>query len=111
MKKYFRYTHFIPQFNKSATSIALLTVLLISILDLFGWVFNIPFLKYLDPNWTPMRVITALFFMFSAAALYLIQTKIPSEIKRTFASIIGILISLISLLTIVAYVNFINNGK
>lgn len=110
MKKYFRNSVLFTRFKKPATSIALLIVLLISILDLVGWIFNIPFLKNLDPHWTPMRVITALFFLLSAVSLYLTQEDHPIGIKKNFARFAGSLISLVSLITIAIYISVFKLG-
>jgi hypothetical protein len=46
--------------------LAIMIVLTISILDVTGWVLNIPFFKGIDPEWIPMKIITAFCFILSS---------------------------------------------
>jgi PAS domain S-box-containing protein len=63
---------FLPHTTRSVAGVAIGFVLALSMLNLLGWLLNVSLLKSVSPHWVPMKVITALCFIFSAAALALI---------------------------------------
>ncbi len=60
--------------NKIARIIALLVVIL-AIFVMFGWFFDVTFLKSISPNWVSMKFITAICFVLSGVVLYLSSEK------------------------------------
>ncbi len=48
---------------------AVIIVIVISLLDLLGWKYNIAFLKSVLIQWTPMKMVTACCFLASSASL------------------------------------------
>jgi hypothetical protein len=61
--------------------ISISLVLVLSLLDLTGWMAGINLLKSIAPNWESMRAITALCFIFTVLGLLIIFTKRPASIK------------------------------
>ena len=79
--------------------ISIFLAAIISILDLIGWITGNTLLKSWDPYWTPMKIITALCFIFTSLALIVIFTKKPKAINKIFPFIMGLFIFFIGLLT------------
>jgi PAS domain S-box-containing protein len=76
----------------------------ISLSALLGWLFNSTFLKGVMPDWTPMKVITALCLAFFSAALALLVHKMSQDGRvRRASQVLGALISLVGLLTLAVY--------
>jgi PAS domain S-box-containing protein len=82
---------------------SIILVFVISFLDLAGWLFNIPLLKSIMPFWTPMKIITAICFIFIAIALFIIQSNLPDILRKILPRIIATFIFLISLITLYVY--------
>jgi PAS domain-containing protein len=82
---------------------SIILVIVISLLDLAGWLFNIPLLKSIMPFWTPMKIITAICFIFTAIALIIIQADLPDILRKILSRIIATFILLISLITLYVY--------
>lgn len=57
----------------------LAAVLAIAILDLVGWMLDVPLLKGINPQWTPMKAITAVCFLASVAAVALAIGPAPAR--------------------------------
>lgn len=91
--------------------ISFVFVLIISLFDLTGWAFEIPFLKSIGSQWIPMKAITALCFIFSVTALMLINTPSASLIKKIVTYLLIIIILLVSLLTIADSIFALIKGK
>lgn len=110
LKKYFimkksRTLAYSPVSGKYFVWIFTIIVLVISLLDMAGWIFNLSFLKSIDENWIPMKVITAISFILSAASLIIIYKSPVSGFKNMFPKISGFLVLLIGLVS--CWVHFV----
>lgn len=82
-----------------------LVVLLVSIAVSIGWIFDIPTLRSVMPEWTSMRFNTAIAFGLAGISLIVISvaqertTNIQSGIHR-LASVLAILVTVLGLLTL-----------
>lgn len=83
----------------TGTSILLLTV---SVLVLVAWEFEFESLKSIVHGWPTMKANTALCFLCSGIALYILQRKNP---RIRLVRMIGVFVGLIGLLTIYEYVS------
>ena len=110
MKKQFRNINFNSPSKGCVPKLAIIIVLAISILDLFGWIFNIPVLINFKSHWTPMRIITALLLIASAIAVMTVQKGTLFPARRRFVNIAGSIMSFAGLLTIIVYAKVLNTG-
>lgn len=80
------------------------TVFLIGVLVIIGWMIDSAVLKSVMPDYGSMKVNTALCFIFSGIALWLLNKKetLPA-FGKIIASVLSILISVLGLLTIIEY--------
>jgi Co/Zn/Cd efflux system component len=71
-------------------------VIIVSLLVIVGWIFDITLLKSVSPNWQSMTVSTALGFFIAGAAIYLLARNEEghSEIAEVFLPIMVILSTL-----------------
>ncbi len=109
--------HWIYGFNLSSPSgltvlVSIAAVFLLSILDLTGWIFNIPVLKSVLSEWGPMKIITALCFILTSSALLAIQVMKPERRGvRILLSAVATLISIIGIITIFEYLRIFKAGN
>jgi PAS domain S-box-containing protein len=85
-------------------------LLIISILDLAGWIMGISWFKSIVSYWVPMKITSALCFILNAAALAIIFTKRPVNLKTTGPVIISSILILVSSLTIISWFFFYRTG-
>jgi PAS domain S-box-containing protein len=83
--------------------ISIILVFVIAFLDLTGWIFNITLFKSIMPHWTPMKIITAICFIFTATALVIIQVNLPETLRKILPRIFAAFVCLISLVTLYVY--------
>jgi PAS domain S-box-containing protein len=91
--------------------ISIIIVFVISFLDLAGWVFNITLFKSIESQWTPMKIVTALCFIFAAIALVIILVKLPPILRKIIPRVFATFICLISLITLYVYLYSIRTGQ
>ena len=89
--------------GRSIAWIAIFILYLFPLLDLFGWILNIPVLKSINPAWTPMKPITAVSLFLSAILLTLIIRGIRGRKIRIICYMAAILICLAGMMTIADY--------
>jgi len=82
--------------------VSVIVVIVISFLDLLGWLLNIPQLKSVIPRWESMKAVTAICFMITSLALVIIFTKKPASVKKNVPVIAGVFLIVVSSLTILA---------
>ena len=110
---------FLPYTTQAVAWLAIGVVLVLSLLDLLGWLFNVSLLKSVSPQWIPMKAITALCFIFLAAALALIlkgageqgSKEKGTRGRRLAARIPASVVILVGLLTILDYAIDAANGQ
>ncbi len=90
--------------------ISIIIVFILSVLDLTGWIFNITLLKSLMPQWIPMKIITAVCFIFTASALVIIKVNLPPILKKILPRALAIFLILVSLTTLYIYLYYIKTG-
>ncbi len=90
--------------------ISLVLVLSLSLLDLIGWAFDLTVLKSIIVNRTPMKIITAVFFILSAVSVIIIKGGLSTFFRKSIIYITASLICLISLLTMYVYASVLKNG-
>jgi PAS domain S-box-containing protein len=106
-----RYSKDLQRSFKITLWISIITVYVISLLDLAGWLFNIVIFKSIIPYWEPMKIITAICFILSATAIMIYQTALPSILRKISARIFAAFICITSLLTLYIYFYFIRSGN
>jgi len=77
---------------------ALLTLLL-SLMDLLGWIFDITFLKSLGESWVPMKVPTAICFILASVAIILSEKKYQWRFMVIIPVLFGFIIFICGLLS------------
>jgi signal transduction histidine kinase len=100
----------LPRSLQTAVWISVTIVFVLSVLDLTGWLFNITLLKSIMPQWIPMKVISAVCFIFTASALVIINVNLPVILKKILPRVLAIFIILASLTTLYVYIYFIRTG-
>lgn len=90
--------------------ISIITVFALSFLDLAGWIFNITLFKSIIPQWIPMKIITAVCFIFAATSLLIIQSNFPVILRKILPRVFAVLICLASLISLYLYFYSIVNG-
>lgn len=82
-------------------------VAVIGLVVLVGWLLHIPYLKSLFPGMEPMKVNTAICFIFSGVALWLLHIETPQsrsqKSQQYIAYSLALLIALIGLITLLEY--------
>ncbi len=100
----------LPDPLQTAVWISIIVVFVLSILDLAGWIFNITLLKSIMPEWIPMKIITAVCFIFTSTALVIIKVNLPAILKKILPRVLTVFILLISLITLYVYLFSIKTG-
>ncbi len=75
----------------------------VSLAALLGWLFDIPFLRSILPNASPMKVNTALGFFCSGISLWLLQNEDASSRRKLIGRIFAIVVVLIGALSLSEY--------
>jgi PAS domain S-box-containing protein len=96
---------------QTAVWISVTLVFVLSLLDLTGWLFNITLFKSIMPQWNPMKIISAVCFIFTVSALVIIMANFPLILKKILPGIFAILIILVSLSTLYIYLYYIRTGR
>ena len=91
--------------------ICILIVFALSLLDLLGWAFNITLFKSVLSQYTPMKVITALCFIFSATSLTAIHYGKSTKLKNILPKILGSIVTVTALLTLLVYLKVAATGN
>lgn len=91
--------------------ISLMVVSVLSLTDLIGWAFDLTFLKSISSQWIPMKIITAICFILTTVALYLISSNFPRVITKYYTYLAAGFILLVSALTIFDYFYFASTGN
>lgn len=104
------YSMGLPRASRITVWISIIMVFVIALLDLIGWVFNITLFKSILPQWIPMKIITALCFIFAATALVAIQVNLPEILRKILPRVLATFICLISLITLYVYLFYIRTG-
>ncbi len=93
---------------KTIVRISLFIVLMLSIFDLAGWGFDIPVFRSISPNWVPMKINSALCFIFTAVALLIMYSGIHPLLRKSIAAVFAVFVGGISVITIYGY--FMSSG-
>jgi PAS domain S-box-containing protein len=83
--------------------VSISVVIVLAILDLAGWIFNIAILKSILPQWIPMKIITAVCFVLAAISLVFIQLNLHEVLRKVFSGLSAVFISLVGITTIYVY--------
>jgi signal transduction histidine kinase/ActR/RegA family two-component response regulator len=96
---------------KKLSALAAAATALIGLMVLTGWLLHIPFLKSILPNFVTMKPNTALCFLLSGIALWLLQDKrADNGHNRRWALFLSGLVFLVGSLTFIEYVLKFNFG-
>jgi PAS domain S-box-containing protein len=100
--------HFYPKFfhtvsEKSAGFLAIIIMIIIVGFDLLGWALDITVLKSVSPQWTSMRIITAICFLASASVLVSLRLGFTNRMRRAVSGALGAAVCSIGLLTAMSY--------
>jgi signal transduction histidine kinase len=85
--------------------------LLLSLLDLAGWIFNIAVLRSLTPQLGTMNLITAICFILTSSALLIILLDFPSTRIKSLSVFLAVVICFISLVSVYACTYYIETGR
>jgi PAS domain S-box-containing protein len=99
-----------PLSAESVGRLAIILVSIISILTLFGWMIGVDILKSINPHFTAMRVVTALCFLLSAAALVFIKNRSAGGWQIKVSRLFSAAVSTIGLLTVICYLVELQTG-
>jgi PAS domain S-box-containing protein len=83
--------------------ISISSILLLALLDLVGWIFDIAILKSVMPHWIPMKIITAICFVLAAFSLLIIRLNLPDRLRKVLLDIQVLIISIACIVTIYIY--------
>ena len=83
--------------------ISIITVFVLSLLDLAGWIFNITLFKSIIPQWMSMKIIAAVCFILAATSLLMIHSNLPVILRKILPRILSVLLCIVSLMTIYLY--------
>jgi len=100
-----------PLSAESISRLAIILVSIISILTLLGWMTGIDILKSINPHFTAMRVVTALCFLLSAAALFCIKNRSAGHWQIKVSRLFSATVSIIGLLTVICYLVELQTGQ
>jgi PAS domain S-box-containing protein len=78
-------------------------VVVISLLDLIGWFFNIALLKSILVSWSPMRIITACCFLASTVSVAITVTFQNRSALRFLSSALSMLVFIAGTVTLMAF--------
>ncbi|MBG0859968.1 MAG: PAS domain S-box protein [Bacteroidales bacterium] len=88
-----------------------IVVLIISMLDLTGWITGITWLKSAGPFWEPMKIISAICFLIASLSLIIIVTKQPaSKIRKTVPPVAGLFLIAVGLLSLIMWIHVLTAG-
>ncbi|WP_066426707.1 PAS domain S-box protein [Anabaena sp. 4-3] len=87
---------------KTVSQLASIIVTLVGGAVLVGWLFDIPILTSFFPGWVAMKAKTALGFVFSGLALYLLNSR--GNRPRRVIQVLAVAIAFLGLLTISQYI-------
>jgi PAS domain S-box-containing protein len=90
--------------------ISILVVFVLAFLDLTGWLFNITLLKSIMPQWIPMKIITAVCFIFAAIALTILGINSLSILRKNLPGVLAAFICFIGLITLYVYLYSLRTG-
>lgn len=90
---------------------ALIIVVVLSVLDIAGWIFNISIFESLIPHWEPMKLITAILFILAVSALVINLAAFPAVIGKVLPSLLAVLICILSLIIIYARICYLSTGN
>src|SRR5664280_2216952 len=85
--------------------------LLLSLLDLAGWIFNIAVLRSLTPKLGAMNLITAICFILTVATLLIILLDFPSVKIKSLSVFLATIICGVSLISVYACIYYIETGR
>ncbi len=89
---------------------SLAVVYIISLLDLAGWIFNITLLTSIEPQWTQMKIVTAICLMLAGAAILVMQSGSPGHLKTGLSKTLALIIIVLSLITLMDYMCIMITG-
>jgi PAS domain S-box-containing protein len=90
---------------------SLFIVIILSSFDVAGWIFSITFFKSFGSSWEPMKLITAMSFIFSSLALIIIHLDFKRPIISNLSIVIAALICFISVSSLYTYFYFFRTGQ
>ncbi len=95
---------------KTVSEILSIVIVIIGIIILIGWAFNIPLFKSPGPDFPTIKSNVALCLILIGASLWLQQTKRINVRNRRAAQILAIIVLIIGLLTIIEHLFNLNFG-
>jgi PAS domain S-box-containing protein len=84
--------------------ISIFSILLLALLDLAGWIFDIVILKSVMPQWVPMKIVTAICFVLAAFSLLIIRLNLPDRLRKVLLDIPVFILSVAGIVTIYTYI-------
>jgi hypothetical protein len=72
----------IPEKKRKTAKVLSLIVIIVAIMVIIGWIFDIGVLKSISPAWVTMKLTTAIAFLLSGITLYFIVKAIEGEFDK-----------------------------
>ncbi len=92
------------------SKIASLISVAIGGVTILGWIFNIPSLKSILPEWIAMATNTAICFLFLGIVLWIVQQKQTSGLSQKVAYSLIMVVALLGILNLIEYIAGLNIG-
>jgi PAS domain S-box-containing protein len=99
------------RYLKISSWAGIIIVMIISLLDIIGWIFDFQILKAFGLKLYPMQEITALCFLLCSTALILFMLEMKGKFINVIKYFAGFSLSMSGLLTIISYMGVLNSGK
>ena len=95
---------------KTVSEILSVVIVIIGVIVLIGWAFNIPFLKSPDPDFPTIKSNVALCLILIGTSLWLQQTKRINVRSRRAAQVLAVIVLIIGVLTLIEHIFSLNLG-
>lgn len=95
--------------RKNTGYVLLAIVLVTSILNLIGWLLEIP-ARDVPQAWTTMKPVTAISFILSSSSIIMLNVPVAEKYRNFFASFSALVIILVGALTFYGHLSFYSTG-
>src|SRR5512133_3121920 len=93
----------VPEGLRVIVWICIGVVIIISLLDIVGWIFGLDWLKGMGYDREPMRIISSVCFLISSGALIVNFSKKSLKIKKSGLIAAGVILTMVGALSILSW--------
>lgn len=87
------------------------TVSLIGCATLLGWAMDVPVLRQISPRWNAMSIASAVCFLMSSFAVFLLQRSRAAPFRRIAACMLGSITGILGLISVTGYIFHLQTGN